>query len=129
LTRRLQRLCQDNSKEWDDNLDRAKFAYLAHHNQRFGQSPFYLTYGTEPIPPSEENTTPNDSPLSAAEFDEMQQRCQLHVQNLGKYRTDAAQKHRDAFSRIADKHDDYFDKAITVGDLVMRKPINLRNKL
>jgi len=130
LTRRLQRLCQDNSKEWDDNLDQAKFAYLVHNNKRFGQSPFYLTYGTEPILPSEENTTPNDKPLSATELDEMQQRRQHHVQNLGKYRTDAAQKYRDAFAKLADTRDDnYIDKAISAGDLVMRKPINIRNKL
>jgi hypothetical protein len=70
-----------------------------------------------------------DNPLSATEVDEMQQKRQHHVQNLGKYRTDAAQKYRDAFSQVANKHDDYFDKAISAGDLVMRKPINLQNKL
>ena len=59
----------------------------------------------------------------------MQQQRQHYIQNLGKYRTDAAQKYRDAFTRIADKHDENFDKAITAGDLVMRKPINFRNKL
>ena len=129
LTKRLQRLCQDNSKEWDDNLNQARFAYLAHHNQRLGQSPFFLTYGVEPTLPSE-NTTPSDKPLTATEIDDMQQRRQHHVQNLGKYRTDAAQKYRDAFSRLADNRDDnYPEKAIAAGDLVMRKPINLRNKL
>jgi hypothetical protein len=70
-----------------------------------------------------------NSPLSATEIDEMQQKRQHHVQNLGKYRTDAAQKYRDAFSQVANNHDDYFDKAISTGDLVMRKPINSRNKL
>jgi hypothetical protein len=129
LTKRLQRLCQDNSKEWDENLDQARFAYLAHHNQRLGQSPFFLTYGVEPTLPSE-NNTPSDKPLTATEIDDMQQRRQHHVQNLGKYRTDAAQKYRDAFSRLADNRDDnYPEKAIAAGDLVMRKPINLRNKL
>jgi len=60
----------------------------------------------------------------------MQQRRQHHVQNLGKYRTDAAEKYRDAFRKLADNRDDnYPEKAIAAGDLVMRKPINLRNKL
>jgi hypothetical protein len=66
-----------------------------------------------------------DNALSVTEISEMQQKRQHHVQNLGKYRTDAAQKYRDAFSQVANKHDDYFDKAISAGDLVMRKPINL----
>jgi hypothetical protein len=60
----------------------------------------------------------------------MQQRRQHHVQNLGQYRTNAAQKYRDPFARLADNRDNnYHDKAIAAGDLVMRKPINIRNKL
>jgi hypothetical protein len=60
----------------------------------------------------------------------MQQRRQTHTQNLSKYRTDAAQKYRSAFTRLANARDNnYVDKAISVGDLVMRKPINIQNKL
>ena len=43
---------------------------------------------------------------------------------------EAAEKYREAYRKLADTRDEqYLDSGITAGDLVMRKPINLKNKM
>jgi len=130
IVRRLQRIGQeDNAEEWDDNLDRAVFAYQAHHNQRLGASPFYLAYGIEPTLPSESTSTLNE-PILPTELEDIHHHRREYIQNLGQYRTEAAEKYRRAYRKLADTRDDqYLDSGIIAGDLVMRKPINLKNKI
>ena len=120
---------EDGAGEWDDNLDRAVFAYQAHHNRRLGASPFYLAHGVEPTLLSEPTSTLTE-PISPTELEDIHQhRCE-HIQNLGQYRTEAAEKYREAYRKLADARDDqYLSTGITAGDLVMRKPINLKNKI
>ena len=130
IVRRLQRIGQeDGDREWDDNLDRAVFAYQAHHNRRLGASPFYLAYGVEPTLPSK--STPSLTvPISPIELEDIHHHRRDHIQNLGQYRTEAAEKYREAYKKLADARDDqYLTSGISAGDLVMRKPINLKNKL
>jgi len=120
---------EDDAGEWDDNLDRAIFAYQAHHNRRLGASPFYLAHGIEPTLPSESTSTLTE-PISPTELEDIHQHRREHIQNLGQYRTKAAEKYREAYRKLADARDEqYLDSGITAGDLVMRKPINLKNKM
>ena len=130
IVRRLQRMGQeDGTGEWDDNLDRAVFAYQAHHNRRLGASPFYLAHGIEPTLPSESTSTLTE-PISPAELEDIHHHRREHIQNLGQYRTEAAEKYREVYRKLADARDDqYLSTGITAGDLVMRKPINLKNKI
>ena len=110
-------------------MDRAVFAYQVHHNRRLGASPFYLAYGIEPTLPSESTSTLTE-PISPTELEEIHQHRRNHIQNLGKYRTEAAEKYREAYRKLADIRDDqYLESGVTAGDLVMRRPINLKNKI
>jgi hypothetical protein len=53
------------------------------------------------------------------------------VQNLDKYRTEAAQRYRDALEKLAKNRDDtaFLNDPIMPGDLVMREPLSRKSKL
>jgi len=60
----------------------------------------------------------------------MQRRRQHCIQNLEKYRTDAAQKVPRCFPQsVDDRYNNYPERAIAAGDFGMQKPINSKNKL
>jgi hypothetical protein len=54
-----------------------------------------------------------------------------HVQDLSKYRTEAAERYLAALERLAKSRDDsaYLQSPILAGDLVMRTPLNRKSKL
>jgi len=104
------------------------FAFHAHTNKRLGSSPFFLQYGVEPVLPS---TALTNTPLSRVELAEALEYRRGHVQDLSKYRTDAAKKYHAALEHLAKSRDDsaYFTTPIIHGDLVMRSPLNRKAKL
>ena len=77
-----------------------------------------------------ESTSALTEPISPTELEDIHQHRREHIQNLGQYRAEAAEKYREAYRKLADARDDqYLDSGIAAGDLVMRKPINLKNKI
>src|SRR6266496_5113849 len=113
---------EDDAGEWDDNLDRAIFAYQAHHNRCLEASPFYLAHGIEPTLPSESTSTLTES-ISSTELEDIHQHRRDHIQNLGQYHMEVAEKYQEAYRKLADARDEqYLDLGITAGDLAMRKP-------
>ena len=90
LVQRLQRISVDGPhqrEDWDLYLPQALLAFHAHRNRRFGCSPFYLQYGIEPILPHESLIT---SPVNMIEREIAKHDRRTKVQNLEKYRTEAA---------------------------------------
>jgi hypothetical protein len=62
-----------------------------------------------------------EQPLTHVEREEARIYRQIHVQDLDKYRTDAANKYYDAISKVAKARDKTAIQApIIAGDLVMR---------
>ena len=128
LVQRLQRLSVNDTSNWDLYLRQALFAFHAHTNRRLGCSPFYLQHGVEPILPS--TSTYHEKPLSNVERLETQEERRQHVQDLRKYRTDAANKYKESITKMADARDDgNFSTPISPGDLVMREVLNRKTKL
>ena len=119
LIQRLQRMTVDDRDNWDQYLRRALFAFHAHTNVRLGCSPFFLQYGVDPVLPSSA-TIQQEAPLSNVELEDACVARKTYVQNLQKYRTDAAEKYRAGLERIAAKRDEYLREPIIPGDLVMR---------
>ena len=114
--------------KWDEYLRQAVFAFHAHMNRRTGQTPFFLQYGVEPVLPSSSIAT---TPVTRVELSEATQRRREHVQDLSKYRTEAAKKYHAALERLVKSRDDsaYLRSPILIGDLVMRTPINRKSKM
>jgi len=131
ITKRLQRISAEEGKkmdDWDLYLRKALFAFAAHINKRYGCSPFFLTYGTEPTLPTAK--TYQELPPTYVEREETIEIRRTHVQNLNKYRTEAANRYREAIEKLATTRDDgNFNSPILPGDLVMRSPINRKTKL
>jgi hypothetical protein len=117
-----------NREEWDSYLPQALLAFHAHRNQRFGCSPFYLQYGIEPVLPHVSIVT---SPITMLEREIAKHDRRIKVQNLDKYRTEAADRYRAAIEKLAQNRDDtaFINDPIIPGDLVMRIPLNRRTKL
>src|SRR5213078_456949 len=129
LVKRLQRMTTEDRENWDLYVRKALFAFHAHINQRIGCSPFFLQYGVEPILPSTADTV-LEVPLSRVEKETARLARQEYVQDLQKYRTDAAAKYRAALERLAAQRDDAsIEQPITAGDLVMRDIPNPKSKL
>lgn len=96
LIQRLQRISVEEGndiRDWDLCVPQALFAFHAHLNKCLGSTPFYLKFGVEPVPPSSSTTK---APLSRVELTEALEHRRKHVQNLSKYRTEAANKYRTA---------------------------------
>ena len=132
LVQRLQRISAEdghNRKNWDEYLRQAVFAFHAHVNRRTGQSPFFLQFGVEPSLPS--TTSIVDTPITRVELEEAAQHRREHVQNLSRFRTEAAEKYHASLERLVQSRDDSTDLhgPILIGDLVMRSPINRKSKL
>lgn len=118
----------DDRENWDRYLRKALFAFHSHTNSRLGCSPFYLQYGVDPVLPSSA-TIQQEVPLSNVELEEARLARKTYVQNLQKYRTDAANKYRTALEKLANKRDETArSEPIIAGDLVMRS-INPDTKL
>lgn len=49
LLRNLRKLSLNNVRDWDKHLDEALFGYRAARNDSMGTSPFYMTYGVNPV--------------------------------------------------------------------------------
>ena len=131
LIQRLQRTSVDGPhirEDWDLYLPQALLAFHAHKNQRLGCSPFYLQYGIEPILPHESMIT---SPVTLIEREIAKHDRRTKVQNLDKYRTEAADRYRAAIEKLAQIRDDmaFMKDPIMAGDLVMRQPLNRQSKL
>ena len=89
--------------------------------------PFFFQFSVEPVLPS---TSVANTSLSRVEPAEAAEYRRGHVQDLSKYRTDAAKKYHVALERLAKSRDDsYPANPIIVGDLVMRIPLNRKLKL
>jgi transposase InsO family protein len=132
LMQRLQRISAEDGhkrENWDDYLRQAVFAFHAHVNRRTGQSPFFLQYGVEPTLPS--TTSDVNAPITHIELEEAAQHRREHVQNLSRFRTEAAEKYLASLERLVQSRDDSADlhDPILLGDLVMRSPINRKSKL
>ena len=131
LVQRLQRISAEerhDKRRWDEYLRQAVFAFHAHVNRRTGQTPFFLQYGVEPVLPS---TSVVNTPITLVELAEATQHRREHVQDLSKYRTEAAERYLAALERLAKSRDDsaYLQSPILAGDLVMRTPLNRKSKL
>ena len=130
LIERLQRITAEEGnhlEDWDLYIRQALFAFAAHKNERLGATPFFLQYGVEPVLPS---TSLTANPISRVDRAEAIESRKQHVQDLSKYRTEAAKKYQTALERIASSRDDsYFKSPIILGDLVMREPLNRKSKL
>ena len=130
LIQRLQRISAEEGndrRDWDLYLRQALFAFHAHTNQRLGSTPFFLQFGVEPVLPS---TSVVNTPLTRVELAEATEHRQKHVQDLSKYRTEAAERYRTALERMAKSRDDsYPTSPIIIGDLVMRVTLNRKSKL
>ena len=130
LVQRLVRITTEKGdlKDWDLYLREALFAFHAHVNHKTGASPFFLQYGVEPVLPSTSTTA---NPITRVELAEAVEHRRKHVQDLSKYRTDAAERYQAGLRRIAEARDEYSNSASTIipGDLVMRKPLNRKSKI
>ena len=131
LIQRLQHISVDGShkqEDWDLYLPQALLAFHAHKNQRLGCTPFYLQYGIEPTLPHESLVT---SPISRIEREIAKQDRRRKIQNLEKYRTEAAERYRAAMEKLASARDDmaFMKDPIMPGDLVMRAVLNRQTKL
>jgi len=129
---RLQRISAEdghNRKNWDEYIRQAVFAFHAHVNRRTGQSPFFLQFGVEPTLPS--TVSAGNAPITRVELEEAAQHRREHVQNLSRFRTEAAEKYHASLERLVQSRDDSADLhgPILIGDLVMRSPINRKSKL
>ena len=93
-----------------------------------GCTPFYLQYSVEPVLP---HASIISSSTTALERDIAKEDRRARVQNLDKYRTDAAQRYRDALEKLAKSRDDtaFLNDPIMPGDLVMREPLSRKSKL
>jgi hypothetical protein len=111
-------------ENWDEYLDQALLAFHPHKNQRIGCSPFYLQYGVEPV-------LPHASIVSSSTTAPEREIAKEDRQNLDKYRTEAAQRYRDALEKLAKNRDDtaFLNDLIMSGDLVMREPLSRKSKL
>lgn len=98
-------------------LERALFAFHAHTNARIGRCPLLSQY---PVVPSSA-TIQREAVLSNIQLEDARITRKTYVQNLQKYRTDAAEKFRTGLERITVMRDDCFKEPIIPGDLVMRK--------
>ena len=128
LVRRLEKLT--NGNDWDIHLDQALFAIHAHERGSSGYSAFYLAHGREPILPSQATKTLSTNPVTAEELRTVTAYRAEHIQDLERFRTEAAQKYHDAFERLASGRDEnYIERAIKPGDVVMRKVGNRLTKL
>ena len=120
LIQRLQKMTVGDRGNWDQYLRKALFAFHAHSNARLGCSPFFLQYGVEPVLPSSA-TIRQEAPLTNVELENARVTRKTYVQNLQKYRTDAAEKYLAGLERLASRRDEYIKKeSILPGDLVMR---------
>ena len=131
LIQRLKRITIEKGKDlndWDLYLREALFAFHAHVNHKTGASPFFLQYGVEPILPSTSTTT---DPITRVELAEAVEYRRKHVQDLSKYRTEAAERYQAGLRRLAENRDETSNSAssIIAGDLVMRSPINRKSKI
>ena len=130
LVQRLQRIGVDDGHqkdEWDQHLPQAMLAFHAHKNNRLGCTPFFLQYGVEPVLPHLSIIT---SPVTRLEREIAKHDRRTKVQDLRKYRTEAAERYRTAIEKLAKKRGDTnFKDPIIPGDLVMRSPINRKSKL
>jgi hypothetical protein len=130
LIQRLQRISAEEGndiKNWDLYLRQALFAFHAHTNQRLGATPFYLQFGVEPVLPSTDLT---NAALTRVDLAEALEHRRKHVQDLSKYRTEAAKKYQAALERLANSRDDLYPaRPIIIGDLVMREALNRKTKL
>jgi transposase InsO family protein len=131
LIQRLQRISAEegnNRRDWNLYLRQALFAFHTHKNTRLGATPFFLQYGVEPVLPSTPVAT---SPITRVEIAEAAEHRKRHVQNLSKYRSDAAKKYQAALKRLVHSHKETSSPAtpILVGDLVMRRPLNRKSKM
>jgi hypothetical protein len=76
------------------------------------------------------STSVINAPITRVELAEAAQHRQQYVQDLTKYRTDAANKYQSALEQLVNARDDSaFQTPILIGDLVMRTPINNKSKL
>jgi hypothetical protein len=106
-------------KDWNLYLRQTLFAFAAHKNERLNATPFFLQYDVESILPSTSLTANTISRVDLAEATESHRQ---HVQDLSKYRSEAAKKYQITLERIAsDRDDSYFKSPIILGDLVMRE--------
>jgi hypothetical protein len=133
LVERLKRIAaepQNDIKDWDLYLRQALFAFSAHKNSRTGTTPFFLQYGVEPVLPSSAAAT-TTNPISRVEVAEATEHRRQHVQNLNKYRTDAAKRYQTSLEKLASSRDHtaFLRGPIIPGSLVMRSPINQKSKL
>ena len=97
-------------------------AFHSHKNQRLGCTPFYLQYGMESVLSHESLVT---SPISRIEC-EIAKQGQRKIQNLEKYRTEAAERYRAAIEKLAAARDDTaFPDPIMPGEFVMRVELRL----
>jgi Integrase core domain/Zinc knuckle len=131
LIQRLQRISAEEGnkrRDWDLYLRQALFAFHAHKNTRLGATPFFLQYGVEPVLPSTPVAT---SPITRVEIAEAAEHRKRHVQNLSKYRSDAAEKYQAALERLSRSREETSSPTtpILVGDLVMRRPLNRKSKM
>jgi hypothetical protein len=87
-----------------------------------------LQFGVEPVLPS---SSAAENPLSRVELAEALEHRRKHVQDLSKYRVESATKYREALEKLTKSRDDSADlgSPISVGDLVMRAPLNRKTKL
>src|SRR5579859_4260644 len=90
-------------EDWDLYLLQALLAFHTHRNQRFRCSPFYLQYGIEPVLPHESLIT---SRVTMIEREIAKHDRHTKVQNLEKYRTEAANQYRAAIEKLAQILDD-----------------------
>jgi transposase InsO family protein len=132
IVQRLQRISAEDGhdrRSWDEYLRQAIFAFHAHVNRRTGRTPFFLQYGVEPTLPS--TTSVVNAPITRVEMEEAAHHRREHVQNLSRFRTEAAEKYNAALRRLVQARDDAADLQgpILIGDLVMRSPINRKSKL
>ena len=105
----------------------ALFAFATHTSRRFGATLFYMQYGVEPTLPF---TSIIDLPITRVELAEAAEFRKNQVQDLSKYRTEAAKRYQTALKRLAAARDEMaFDSPIVPGDLIMREPLNRKSKL
>ena len=70
------------------------------------------------------------TPITRVEIAEAAKHRKTHVQDLSKYRTEAAEKYQNALQRLANSREESQSTTpIIAGDLVMRTPLNRKSKL
>lgn len=123
LVQILARFCApDKQTEWDEYVPDALLAHRAHKNPSTGNSPGMMMFGFEPRLPGDTVYDTLRIPPSDIEISVLQERRLEHIKNLEQYREEANAK---ALERLeveaAKREDEYKERGLGIGDLVLRK--------